>query len=88
MSEAQKHYDEAFRKLASGKGNVIRQAEMLREMGVKPSKLLPTPFVDAASAEDYAALPANVAAVEAAMAAHPSRLPAPASLTLPEPPMV
>ena len=32
--------DEAVKKLSTGRGNVIRQAEMLRELGVKPTKQL------------------------------------------------
>src|SRR5258708_1612965 len=38
IGQAQKAYDAAHSKLAIGKGNIIRQAEMLRDMGVKPSK--------------------------------------------------
>jgi DNA recombination protein RmuC len=37
-----------MRKLAVGDGNVIRQAEMLRDLGVKPSKQLPMALVDKA----------------------------------------
>lgn len=54
LGQAQKAYDAAHSKLAVGKGNVIRQAEMLREMGVKPSKSLPQPLVDSASTDDQA----------------------------------
>lgn len=52
LGQAQKAYDSAHSKLAIGKGNVIRQAEMLRDMGVKPSKALPQPLVESASAEE------------------------------------
>ncbi|MFM0002048.1 DNA recombination protein RmuC [Paraburkholderia dipogonis] len=52
LGQAQKAYDSAHNKLAIGKGNVIRQAEMLRDMGVKPSKALPQPLVESASAEE------------------------------------
>jgi DNA recombination protein RmuC len=41
LSQAQKAYDLAHGKLAGGRGNVIRQAEMLRDLGVKPTKSLP-----------------------------------------------
>ncbi|MEX3815957.1 DNA recombination protein RmuC [Paraburkholderia sp. BR13439] len=51
LGQAQKAYDSAHNKLAIGKGNVIRQAEMLRDLGVKPSKALPQTLVDSASAE-------------------------------------
>ncbi|KVF31838.1 recombinase RmuC [Burkholderia vietnamiensis] len=62
IGQAQKAYEQAHNKFASGRGNVIRQAELLREMGVKPSKTLPTALVDAASA-DVAAIvaPAGLA---------------------------
>ncbi len=48
LDGAQKSWIDARRKLSEGKGNVIRQAEMLRELGVKPSRQLPTALVDAA----------------------------------------
>jgi DNA recombination protein RmuC len=35
----------------SGKGNVIRQAEMLKGLGVKPGKTMPTEMIDAAMEE-------------------------------------
>jgi DNA recombination protein RmuC len=40
LNLAKDSYDNAFSKLRTGRGNVIRQAEMLRELGVKPSKNL------------------------------------------------
>ncbi|MDR5750203.1 MULTISPECIES: DNA recombination protein RmuC [unclassified Caballeronia] len=46
LKQAQSAYDAAHGKLVSGKGNVIRQAEMLRELGVKPSKALPAALVE------------------------------------------
>jgi DNA recombination protein RmuC len=54
LGQAQKAYDAAHSKLATGKGNVIRQAELLREMGVKPTKSLPAPLIEAAEAGDDA----------------------------------
>ena len=48
LAQAQDAYHDAFNKLSRNKGNVIRQAEMLRELGVKPSKALPAALVDAA----------------------------------------
>jgi DNA recombination protein RmuC len=48
IQQTVKAYDGAMRKLAIGDGNVIRQAEMLRDLGVKPSKQLPMPLVDKA----------------------------------------
>lgn len=48
---AQVSLDSARDKLARNKGNVIRQAEMLRDLGVKPSKALPAKLLDL-SADD------------------------------------
>ncbi len=49
LNQAQKDYDGAINKLSTGRGNVIRQAEMLKKLGVKPSKSLPTPMVEIAN---------------------------------------
>lgn len=49
LDSAQKSWADARRKFSEGKGNVIRQAEMLRELGVKPSKQLPAAWVDASN---------------------------------------
>jgi len=38
LDKAQKSYGEAFKRLKSGRGNAIAQAERLRELGVKPTK--------------------------------------------------
>lgn len=48
LSQAQKAYDLAHSKLATGRGNVIRQAEMLRDLGIKPAKALPVTVVERA----------------------------------------
>jgi DNA recombination protein RmuC len=48
LDAARQSYDEAMKKLSTGRGNVIRQAEMLRDLGIKPSKNIPTPLVEAA----------------------------------------
>ncbi|TFZ00456.1 DNA recombination protein RmuC [Ramlibacter henchirensis] len=45
IKQASEAYGEAFDKLTKNKGNVIRQAEMLRSLGVKPTKSLPAPLV-------------------------------------------
>jgi DNA recombination protein RmuC len=51
LQQAQKAYDGAYNKFTGGRGNVIRQAEMLKELGVKPAKQLPQNLVDAAAEE-------------------------------------
>lgn len=49
LHQAQKDYDGAINKLSTGRGNLIRQAEMLKKLGVKPSKSLPAPMVEIAN---------------------------------------
>ena len=51
LQQAQKAYDGAYSKFVGGRGNVIRQAEMLKELGVKPAKQLPPKLVEAAADE-------------------------------------
>jgi DNA recombination protein RmuC len=41
LKAAQSSYDDAYGKLASGKGNLVRQVERIRELGLKPAKTLP-----------------------------------------------
>ena len=48
LQQAQETWSTARNKLASNRGNVIRQAEMLRELGVKPGKALPAALVEQA----------------------------------------
>lgn len=49
LGQAQKDYDGAISKLSTGRGNLIRQAEMLKKLGVKPNKTLPAPMVEQAN---------------------------------------
>ena len=51
LHQAQKSYDGAYNKFTGGRGNVIRQAEMLKELGVKPAKHLPQNLIDSSSEE-------------------------------------
>jgi DNA recombination protein RmuC len=46
IDQAQTSYHDAFNKLKTGKGNLIRTAEKVRELGVKPSKTLPSGLLD------------------------------------------
>lgn len=41
IARSQKSYDKAFSQLSEGRGNLLRQAEMLKDLGVKPQKELP-----------------------------------------------
>ena len=49
LDQAQTSYHDAFNKLKSGKGNLIRTAEKVRELGVKPSKNLSTPLIESST---------------------------------------
>lgn len=60
LESARQSYDDAYKKLASGKGNAIRQAEMLRSLGIKPAKSMPLALVDQAMDADE---PLELAAV-------------------------
>jgi DNA recombination protein RmuC len=41
LTRARESYDEARKKLSEGSGNLVRQAEMLRNLGVRPTKTMP-----------------------------------------------
>ena len=49
LDQAQTSYHDAFNKLKTGKGNLIRTAEKVRELGVKPSKNLAAPLLESSS---------------------------------------
>ncbi|WP_251373441.1 DNA recombination protein RmuC [Polynucleobacter sp. MWH-UH2A] len=49
LDQAQTSYHDAFNKLKTGKGNLIRSAERVRELGVKPAKNLSTPLIESSS---------------------------------------
>ena len=51
LAQAHAAYEGARKKLSEGRGNVVRQAEMLRDLGVKPAKNLPQELVQAALEE-------------------------------------
>jgi DNA recombination protein RmuC len=48
LKQAQSDYDDAFNKLSSGRGNLVSQAQKLRQLGVKPSKSLEPSLVEGA----------------------------------------
>jgi DNA recombination protein RmuC len=48
LTATRSSYDDAMNKLSSGKGNLIRRAEKLKELGVKPEKKLPQNLLDKA----------------------------------------
>ena len=61
LKQAQDAYDRASLKFARGKGNAIRQAEMLKGLGVKPTRQLDPALVETAFDDDSAALPSPAA---------------------------
>jgi DNA recombination protein RmuC len=84
LRQAQESYDAAHKRLATGKGNVIRQAQLLRELGVKPTKALAAPLVENAAEDDDSKDddPIVVDDLAARRAAAPQRSALPAPLTL------
>lgn len=52
LDRAQKAQHDAVRKLAQGPGNLVRQAEMLRQLGVAPSKKLPAALQDSSAPDE------------------------------------
>jgi DNA recombination protein RmuC len=63
LKQAQSAYDDAHGKLSSGRGNLVGQAQKLRQLGVKPTKSLAPVLVDGAYESDELpfALEADVA---------------------------
>ncbi|HWF48329.1 MAG TPA: DNA recombination protein RmuC [Bryobacteraceae bacterium] len=59
LDAARSSYEEAYKKLSTGKGNAIRQAEMLKSLGVKPSKSMPLSLVEQAAESESLELAAN-----------------------------
>lgn len=57
LRQAQQSYDEAYKKLSTGQGNLVRQAEMLAQLGVKPAKRLPQGLVERAGQLELDELP-------------------------------
>ena len=49
LAQTKDSYDKAFGKLSTGRGNLVRQAENLRDLGVRPARRLPTALVLAGS---------------------------------------
>lgn len=63
LGHASESYELARKKLSLGNGNLIRQVEMLRQLGVKPRKTLPQSVLDSAELE-FPALEIAAEAVE------------------------
>lgn len=57
LGQAQTAFEGAQKKLVSGKGNLIRQAQMLKELGVKPSKSLTADVLERAATQEDGLMP-------------------------------
>lgn len=54
LEQARKDYDDAVSKLSTGRMNVIRQAQMLKDLGIRPSKGLPDSIQERTSNDEVA----------------------------------
>ena len=64
LRSADQNYSAAMKKLSEGRGNLVRQVEMLKQLGLRTSKSLPQNLVDAAADEDEGPLLALAAEAE------------------------
>jgi DNA recombination protein RmuC len=64
LDAARSSFDEAQKKLATGKGNAIRQAELLKSLGIRPTKVIPMPLVEQATDGDTLELVAEAEETE------------------------
>jgi DNA recombination protein RmuC len=52
LRSADASYSNAMKKLSEGRGNLLRQVEMLKQLGIRTSKSLPRNLLDASSGEE------------------------------------
>jgi DNA recombination protein RmuC len=52
LRAADQSYGSAMKKLSEGRGNLVRQVEMLKQLGVRTSKSLPQNLLDAAAVDE------------------------------------
>jgi DNA recombination protein RmuC len=52
LRAADQSYGTAMKKLSEGRGNLLRQVEMLKQLGIRTSKSLPRNLLDASAAEE------------------------------------
>jgi DNA recombination protein RmuC len=57
LRQAKEEYESALAKLHTGRGNVIRQAQKLRDLGVKPSRSLPGHLTESSDPSQETVLP-------------------------------
>jgi len=53
IARTQKSYEGAMNKLSTGKGNLIRRAESMRKLGLKPKKALPESVIENITDEEF-----------------------------------
>lgn len=51
LRKTDKHYEEAMRKLSEGRGNLVRQVQMLKELGIRTNKSIPKHLLDRADVD-------------------------------------
>ncbi|HWE85903.1 MAG TPA: DNA recombination protein RmuC [Terracidiphilus sp.] len=51
LHKSDQHYENAMKKLADGRGNLIRQVEMLKKLGLRTSKSIPKALLDRANVD-------------------------------------
>jgi DNA recombination protein RmuC len=51
LRKSDQHYTNAMKKLADGRGNLIRQVEMLKKLGLRTSKSIPKALLDRADVD-------------------------------------
>ena len=51
LRKTDKHYGDAMKKLSEGRGNLVRQVEMLKELGLRTSKSIPKSILDRADVD-------------------------------------
>lgn len=52
LRAADQNYSSAMKKLSEGRGNLVRQVEMLKELGIRTGKSLPQTLLDSAAVEE------------------------------------
>ncbi len=51
LEKTNENYDKAMKKLADGRGNLIRQVEMLKKLGLRTNKSIPRKLLDRADVD-------------------------------------
>jgi len=51
LRKTDRHYGEAMKKLSEGRGNLIRQVELLKELGLRTNKSIPKSLLDRANVD-------------------------------------